>query len=205
MKKITHISGPSIPLNMKDVDTDLIIPAQFLTQVTKQGYGQALFRRLCDSNPNFVFNQPQFRHGKILIAGDNFGCGSSREHAVWALMEWGIEAIISTSFSDIFYNNSAKNGLLLIVQPQKIVHKLMLHAERGNYKLTIDVAHQIISTPDHEKHPFEIEPFRKYCFTQGHDELDYILSHMKEIENFGIKQRERVYSPIFSTLHGIHD
>lgn len=197
MKKINTISGLAIPLDMKDVDTDLIIPAQYLTQVTKQGYGQALFRRLCDGNPDFVFNQEKFRSGNILIAGENFGCGSSREHAVWALMEWGIEAIIANSFSDIFFANSAKNGLLLIVQPEKIIKHLLAEAGKENYILNINVDEQTITTSRQEKYSFEIDSFRKYSFTQGMDELDYLLSHMQEIEAFGRKQREQEYSTVF--------
>lgn len=201
MKKITHISGIAIPLNMRDVDTDLIIPAQFLTEVTKEGYGQALFRRLRDSDPDFVFNQPRFHSAKILIAGENFGCGSSREHAVWALMEAGITAIICSSFSDIFYSNSAKNGLVLIRLPEKIIQTMLINAEHADYILTIDIENQLVTSSLQEKFNFNIEPFRKYCFVHGLDELDYILSYKHKIENYDNKQREKNYSTVFNPIH----
>lgn len=178
MKKIIQISGLTIPLNMNDVDTDLIIPAQYLTQTTKNGYGQALFRRLRDLDTNFIFNQPRFQSAKILITGNNFGCGSSREHAVWALMEAGIQAIIANSFSDIFSSNSAKNGLLLISLPEKTIQKMLMHAAESNYALNIDIENQTIVSSNNEIFNFDIDPFLKYCFMNGLDELDYILMHL---------------------------
>lgn len=203
MKKILHISGLAIPLNMRDVDTDLIIPAQYLTKVSKEGYGQALFRRLRDSDPNFVFNQARYHSGKILIADENFGCGSSREHAVWALMEAGIEAIISSSFSDIFYSNSAKNGLVLIIQPEKIIKKMIAHAENEHYELTIDIENQSIKSSLQEEFHFHMDSFIKYCFVHGLDQLDYILSYRSEIENFDNNQREKLFSTVFNLINVI--
>jgi 3-isopropylmalate/(R)-2-methylmalate dehydratase small subunit len=203
MKKIIHISGLAIPLNRRDVDTDLIIPAQYLTQVTKEGYGQALFRRLKDSDPDFVFNQARYHSAKILIAGDNFGCGSSREHAVWALMEAGIKVIISSSFSDIFYSNSAKNDLVLIIQPEKIVKKMMANAEKEHYVLTVDIENQTIKSSLDEDFHFQIEAFRKHCFLHGLVQLDYILSHSNEIEQFDNKQKEMPYSNVFNPIDAI--
>lgn len=197
--KITQVSGLTIPLNLRDVDTDLIIPAQYLTQVTKEGYGQALFRRLRDQDPNFVFNQPRFHEAKILIAGENFGCGSSREHAVWALMEAGIKAVISPSFSDIFYSNSAKNGLLLINQPKEIIQTMLAYADKGDYVLTIDIKNQTITSSTQEKFHFDIEPFRQHCFINGLDELDYIVSYRQIIENYDKQQDKKDYATVFNS------
>jgi 3-isopropylmalate/(R)-2-methylmalate dehydratase small subunit len=199
MKKIKQVSGLVIPLNMRDVDTDLIIPAQYLTQVSKQGYGQAVFRRLRDTDPNFVFNQAQFSGAKILVAGENFGCGSSREHAVWALMEAGIEAIIANSFSDIFSSNSSKNGLVLIIQPDAVIKKMLSTALKGNYQLTIDLEKQVIQSSQNEEFNFSLNPFQRYCFINGHDQLDYIVQQKNEIENFDNNQKEKIYSTVFNS------
>lgn len=181
MQKIKQITGQTIPLAMNDVDTDLIIPAQYLTSVDKKGYGKHLFTRLRQADPDFVFNRDIFAKASILIAKENFGCGSSREHAVWALLEAGIKAIIAASFSDIFYNNSAKNGLVLIMQPLSIIEKLIAAANTGHYELTIDIETQNIITADATQLSFSLDSFHQYCFLNGLDELDYLLAHTGQI------------------------
>lgn len=184
MQAIKLISGLAMPLAKNDVDTDLIIPAQFLTQVSKQGYGEHCFQRLRENDPNFVMNLPQFAKANILISGDNFGCGSSREHAVWALQQAGIQAIIAQSFADIFANNSGKNALLLIEQPKEIIEVMLRNAADANYSLTIDVVNLKIETNRNEKFSFTMDSFQHYCLINGLDELDYLLAHQKEIKAF---------------------
>ncbi len=182
MKKITQITGLTIPLAMDDVDTDLIIPAQYLTSTSKQGYGEHLFARLRQNDPNFVFNQPKYTEAVILISRNNFGCGSSREHAVWALQEAGIQAVIAASFADIFASNSAKNGLLLITLAPDRIQSMLKFAEKFPYCLSIDLEKQTITSTQEEIVHFVINPFLKDCFLQGMDELDYLLSYQRKIE-----------------------
>ncbi|MFI4955255.1 MAG: 3-isopropylmalate dehydratase small subunit, partial [Gammaproteobacteria bacterium] len=163
MKKIHQISGQPIPLEMNDVDTDLIIPAQFLTAVTKAGYGENLFRRLRESDPDFVFNQDKFKGANILITQNNFGCGSSREHAVWALQEAGIQAVIAVSFADIFFSNSAKNGLVLITLPIETINHMIENSKQDGYQLTIDIDKLKITSTKQEQYKFSFDPFRQHC------------------------------------------
>jgi 3-isopropylmalate/(R)-2-methylmalate dehydratase small subunit len=191
MKKITKISGKTIPLTMSDVDTDLIIPAQYLTAVTKKGYGENVFRRLRDKSPDFVFNQDRFAGANILISQINFGCGSSREHAVWALQEAGIEAVIAMSFADIFYNNSAKNGLLLIQLSASVITQMLQDANSGEYQLMIDVEQQRIQSNRADIFHFEMDAFCRYCFVQGMDDLDYLINHKKQITDFEQRRGDR--------------
>lgn len=193
MKKITCISGKTIPLTMNDVDTDLIIPAQYLTSISREGYGKNLFTRLRQSNPDFVFNQPQFAGANILITQENFGCGSSREHAVWALQEAGIQAVIAISFADIFFGNSSKNGLLLITQPKEVINKLLELAKSGNYVLSIEVENQIITANNGDTFPFTMNPFLQYCFINGLDDMDYLLAHKEQIVSYKNRQRGREF------------
>lgn len=188
MEKITHISGKTIPLAMNDVDTDLIIPAQYLTSTSMTGYGENVFRRLRDSDPNFVFNQEKFKGANILITQDNFGCGSSREHAVWALVNAGIHAVIAESFADIFFNNAAKNGLVLIKQPAQVIHELINLAKTGEFFLEINIEDQIINSVD-KQYTFEIDPFHQYCLVNGLDHLDYILAHQAQVQQWSQKDR----------------
>lgn len=169
---------------MKDVDTDLIIPAQFLTSISREGYGQNLFRRLRDSDPNFPFNQEKFRGASIMVADSNFGCGSSREHAVWAILGGGIRVVIAKSFADIFYNNSAKNGLLLVVLPPDVVEALLAAAGNGDFEVTVDLASQTVTLPGEIEHKFDYDPFRKHCMLNGLDDIDYIRSYEKDINAF---------------------
>ncbi|CAM6002433.1 unnamed protein product [Sphagnum balticum] len=190
MEKFTSLKSKVIPLPMKDVDTDMIIPAQFLTSITRDGYGQNLFRRLRDNDTNFPFNQDRFRGASILIADHNFGCGSSREHAVWALDGAGIRVVIAKSFADIFYNNSAKNGLLLITLPEEVVDKLLTAAQAADLELTVDLEKQVVSSPGANEFTFNFDPFRKHCILHGLDDIDYILSHAKEISEFRAWQKD---------------
>lgn len=196
MKKIETIIGKTIPLDRNDVDTDLIIPAQYLTSTVKTGYGENLFRRLRDSDPNFIFNQKLFSDAKILISKHNFGCGSSREHAVWALKEWGIDVILAVSFADIFFHNSAKNGLLLIQLPERMIENLLSKSKSGNFYLTVNLNKQIIKTDDQTIYNFEMDPFRKHCFMNGLDDLDYLTTHLDEIKLFKQKQDAQQFSNI---------
>ena len=183
MNKFSTISSRAIPLNLNDVDTDLIIPAQYLTGISRDGYAEGLFRRLRDVDPHFPLNLPDFRQAQILVASENFGCGSSREHAVWALTGWGIQVIIAKSFADIFAGNSAKNGLLLITLPATTVDRLRSIAESSGELFEINLHTQTVSVSG-QTHPFEYDPFRKHCLLEGLDDLDYILSMRNQIEAF---------------------
>lgn len=194
MKPTTHIKGKTIPLAMNDVDTDLIIPAEFLTSISKAGYGEHLFKRLRQANPDFPFNKKEFSGANICITQANFGCGSSREHAVWALQEAGIQVIIAESFADIFAGNSAKNGLLLITQPKEVITQLLQSANSGTAQLEIDIAQQTITTPNQEVFHFTMDPFRQHCFIHGLDDLDYLLSQQPQIAAYQQKQQFRQFS-----------
>jgi 3-isopropylmalate/(R)-2-methylmalate dehydratase small subunit len=195
MDKFTTLTGVAAPLPMINVDTDKIIPKQHLKTVERTGLGKALFEELRyrndgSENPDFVLNQPAYRQAKILIAGENFGCGSSREHAPWALMDFGIRCVIASSFADIFYNNSFKNGMLLIKLPQAIVNELMEDARKGaNARLTVDLAAQTITRPDGGTVKFDIDPFLKDCLLNGLDDIGLTLKKESKIAAFEQKQR----------------
>jgi 3-isopropylmalate/(R)-2-methylmalate dehydratase small subunit len=195
MEKFIEHTGKVIPLFMKDIDTDMIIPAQYMTSVSREGYAEHLFVRLKASDPHFPFNNPKYKDASILIGGSNFGCGSSREHAVWALLGAGIKIIIAPSFADIFYNNSSKNGLLLITLPFEIVSAIASDASEREAFLNINLEEQILFferrmddknliTNQNEIYNFEIDPFKKHCFINGFDELDYLLSHKEIIKDY---------------------
>ena len=187
MKAITHIKGIAIPMNITDIDTDIIIPAQYLTSTSQTGYGEHAFARL-RAEKDFVLNQEKYKGAPVLLTGSNFGCGSSREHAVWAIKELGIDAIIAPSFADIFTNNAKKNGLLLIQQPQDVVDKLMQQATDSNLELTIDIEKQTINTDDLSLE-FTLNDFFKHCLINGLDELDYLISHKSKIKLFKNQQK----------------
>jgi 3-isopropylmalate/(R)-2-methylmalate dehydratase small subunit len=195
MDKFTTLTGVAAPLPMINVDTDKIIPKQHLKTVERTGLGKALFEELRyrddgSENPDFVLNQPAYRQAKILVAGENFGCGSSREHAPWALMDFGIKCVIASSFADIFYNNSFKNGMLLIKLPPKIVSELMDDARKGaNARLTIDLASQTITRPDGEKIQFEIDGNLKHNLLNGLDDIGLTLQKESQIASFEAKRR----------------
>ena len=190
MEKVIKFTAKVAPLAMKDVDTDLIIPAQCLTSVSRDGYGENLFRRLKDNDLNFVCNRAEFKDAKILVADDNFGCGSSREHAVWAIQGAGFKCVIAKSFADIFFNNSAKNGLLLITLPSAQIDKILKDAENGNYSLEIDLENQQINLPDGKSCKFDYDPFRKYCLLNGLDDIDYLLSQKADIEKYRQERKQ---------------
>jgi 3-isopropylmalate/(R)-2-methylmalate dehydratase small subunit len=190
MDKFTKLDGVAAPLKMINVDTDMIIPKQYLKTIKRTGLGGGLFseKRYRDDgseNPDFVLNKPAYRQAKILIAGDNFGCGSSREHAPWALLDFGIRCVISTSFGDIFYNNCFKNGILPIQVSDEELEKLFDDAERGaNATLSIDLAQQEIRGPDGGVIKFEIDSFRKHCLLNGLDDIGLTLVKKDKIDSY---------------------
>ena len=186
MKKQRFIEGVCIPMDMDDINTDVIIPAQYLTQTSQAGYGQHAFKRLKENNSNFVLNQEKFSAATIMISGTNFGCGSSREHAVWAIQELGIQAIIAESFADIFRNNAQKNKLVLIEQPASICKKLMETAE-SSLNLYIDIQAASIQFNEQQL-DFAIDPFFQHCLINGTDELDYLTNQLDAIKHFKQQQ-----------------
>jgi 3-isopropylmalate/(R)-2-methylmalate dehydratase small subunit len=196
MQRFTKLSGVAAPLPMVNVDTDMIIPKQFLKTLVRTGLGKALFfeqRYLDDGKekPDFVLNKPAYRKAQILVAGANFGCGSSREHAPWALLDFGIRCVIAPSFADIFYNNCFKNGILPIALPQADVDKLMDDAERGaNAVISIDLEKQEIRGPDGGCIKFEIDPFRKQCLLNGWDDIGLTMRHEKDISGFEARRKQ---------------
>jgi len=196
MEKFKSFTAKAMPLSMKDIDTDMIIPAQFLTSVSRAGYGQNLFRRLRDNDPQFPINQEKYKGAGIIIADSNFGCGSSREHAVWAILDAGFRAIVAKSFADIFYNNSGKSGLILATLPDKTVDKLLATATNEELILTVDLEAKEVRR-DGEIFPFDYDPFRRHCILNGLDDIDYILSIKDDIYNF---RKEQTKAPLMSTL-----
>jgi 3-isopropylmalate/(R)-2-methylmalate dehydratase small subunit len=190
MQKFTTLTGVAAPLPMRNVDTDMIIPKQFLKTIKRTGLGKSLFYEMRydeagNEVPDFVLNKPAYRKAQILVTGENFGCGSSREHAPWALLDFGIRCIIAPDFADIFYNNCFQNGILPIKLPQAEVDKLMDDAARGaNATLTIDLERQEIRGPDGGVITFEIDPFRKHCLLNGLDNIGLTLEKQKAIEAF---------------------
>lgn len=190
MDKFTTLTGIAAPMPLINVDTDMIIPKQFLKTIKRSGLGVNLFdeMRYDDSRneiPNFVLNKPQYRESEILVAGDNFGCGSSREHAPWALVDFGIRAVIAPSFADIFYNNCFKNGMLPITLPQDQVDVLMRDAEKGaNARITIDLEAQTVTTSDGETFSFEVDLFKKHCLLNGLDDIGLTMEKAGAIDTF---------------------
>ena len=190
MDKFTTLQGIAAPFPMVNVDTDRIIPARFLKTIKKTGLGKHLFNELRynedgSEKPDFFLNKPAYRETRILVAGENFGCGSSREHAPWALVDFGIRCVIAPSFADIFNNNASKNGMLLIALPQETVDKLMEDAEKGgNARLSVDLEKQQIVRPDGETIGFDIEPFKKHCLLNGLDDIALTLQKDAKIGAF---------------------
>lgn len=190
MEKFITLDGVAAPFPMINCDTDRIIPARFLKTIKRIGLGVNLFNdvRYNDDGSevvDFVLNKPAYREAKLLVAGANFGCGSSREHAPWALSDFGIRCVIAPSFADIFYNNSFKNGMLLITLPQEIIDKLMLDAENGeNARLSVDLELQQITRPDGEVISFKIEPFKKHCLLNGLDDIGLTMQKEDKITKF---------------------
>jgi 3-isopropylmalate/(R)-2-methylmalate dehydratase small subunit len=204
MQKFEKLTGLALPLDRANVDTDAIIPKQYLKSIMRTGFGPNLFddwryldpgepgmdhtrRRI---NPGFVLNQARYQGAQILLARDNFGCGSSREHAPWALMDYGFRAIIAPSYADIFYNNSFKNGLLPIVFPRETVDKLFREcAATPGYRLIVDLVAQTVTTPSNEAFRFEIDAFRKHCLIHGLDDIGLTLQHVDEIKAYEARRR----------------
>src|SRR6476620_2198206 len=194
MQKFETLTGVAAPLNIVNIDTDMIIPKQFLKTIKRTGLGKSLFYEMRFTQDgqeigDFVLNKPAYRKAEILVAGDNFGCGSSREHAPWALLDFGIRCVISTSFADIFYNNCFKNGILPIKVSADDLKKLMDDAERGaNATMTIDLPNQEIRGPDGGTVKFDIDPFRKHCLLNGLDDIGLTLEKASSIDAFEKKQ-----------------
>lgn len=204
MKKFEKLNGLVVPIDRANVDTDAIIPKQYLKSIKRTGFGPNLFDdwRYLDPgepgmdhsrrrpNPEFVLNQSRYRGAQILLARENFGCGSSREHAPWALADYGIRALIAPSYADIFYGNCFKNGLLPIVLPAEVVDRLFREtfATEG-YRLTLDLEAQTVTTPSGEAFAFDIDPFRKHCLLEGLDEIGLTLQHADEIRAYEARRR----------------
>jgi 3-isopropylmalate/(R)-2-methylmalate dehydratase small subunit len=196
MEKFTTLRGVAAPMPMINIDTDKIIPKLHLKTIKRTGLGKALFEEMRytpdgKERPEFVLNKPAYRKAQILVAGDNFGCGSSREHAPWALLDFGIRCVISTSFADIFYNNCFKNGILPIKVTQEQLDKLMDDAERGsNAILTIDLEKQEITGPDGGSVKFDLDPFRKHCLLNGLDDIGLTMQKDKSIDDYEAKRKQ---------------
>ncbi len=195
MDKFEKLTGVAAPMPLVNIDTDMIIPKQFLKTIKRSGLGVNLFdemRYLDDGseNPDFVLNKPAYRNAQILVAGDNFGCGSSREHAPWALLDFGIRCVISTSFADIFFNNCFKNGILPVALPPEQVDVLMKEAEKGeNARITVDLEAQEITTSDGDVFAFDIDPFKKHCLLNGLDDISLTMEKSKSIDDFEAKAK----------------
>jgi 3-isopropylmalate/(R)-2-methylmalate dehydratase small subunit len=190
MDKFKTITGIAAPMEMINIDTDMIIPKQFLKTIKRTGLGVNLFDEMRfddDGNeiPDFVLNQPAYRNAGIIVAGENFGCGSSREHAPWAIRDFGIACVIAPSFADIFYNNCFKNGILPVALPQDVVDVLMKDAEKGaNARMIVDLAAQTVTTSDGEVFSFEVDPFKKHCLLEGLDDIALTLEKVSAIDRF---------------------
>jgi 3-isopropylmalate/(R)-2-methylmalate dehydratase small subunit len=206
MEKFIRKEGLVAPLDRANVDTDAVIPKQFLKSIERTGFGPNLFDewRYLDHgepgmdnskrplNPDFVLNQARYRGATVLLARENFGCGSSREHAPWALLQYGFQAVIAPSFADIFYNNSLKNGLLLIKLDEKIVAQLFREVEASpGYRVAVDLEAQTVTTPGGETFSFAIDPFTKHCLLNGLDEIGLTLEHADDIRSFETQHRAR--------------
>jgi 3-isopropylmalate/(R)-2-methylmalate dehydratase small subunit len=207
MEKFTTLTGVAAPLNMINIDTDMIIPKQFLKTIKRTGLGKNLFAEMRynedgSEKPDFVLNQSAYRNAQILVADDNFGCGSSREHAPWALLDFGIRCVISTSFADIFYNNCFKNGILPITVSKEDLDKLMDDAERGsNATLSIDLEAQTIQGPDGGEVTFELDAFKKECLLNGLDDVGLTLRKKDIIDSYEDKlNADRPWIPGVATV-----
>lgn len=195
MKAFTTLTGIAAPLPMANVDTDKIIAARFLKTIARTGLGKNLFHAMRfnddgSEKPDFILNQEPYRRAEILIAFENFGCGSSREHAPWALLDFGIRCVIAPDFADIFHNNSTKNGILPIRLPREICEALMEDAKMGgNARLTVDLERQVVVRPSGEEIPFEVDAFRKHCLLNGLDDIGQTMQHAPAIDDYEAKRR----------------
>lgn len=181
MEALREVDGRAIPFGAKNVDTDVIIPAHWLKTITRDGMGRGAFETL-RKDPDNLFDSPEFAGSPILIAGDNFGCGSSREHAAWALLDLGIKAVIAPSFSDIFSSNAFKNGILTVVLPQAAIDRLMEVARTD--PIHIDLENQVVTTPFQDRFEFQIDPFRKHCLIEGLDEVGLTMARNAQISAY---------------------
>jgi len=194
MDAFTTLTGIAAPMPLLNIDTDMIIPKQFLKTIHRSGLGknpfdEMRFRPDGTEVADFVLNQPAWRHAEIIVAGDNFGCGSSREHAPWALLDFGIRCVISTGFADIFYNNCFKNGILPVVLPPDAVAVLMADAQRGaNARIAVDLPAQTVTTSDGQVFGFEIDPHRKHCLLNGLDDIGLTLEKVAAIDSYEARQ-----------------
>mgnify|MGYP000933767306 CR=1 FL=1 len=190
MTPFTTLTGIAAPMPLVNIDTDMIIPKQFLKTIKRTGLGVNLFDEMRYTQdgqeiPDFVLNQPPYRNAEIIVAGDNFGCGSSREHAPWALLDFGIRCVISTSFADIFYNNCFKNGILPVVLPEAAVAQLMDDARNGaNARITVDLGAQTVTGADGTSFGFDIDPFKKHCLMNGLDDIGLTMEKVDRIDAF---------------------
>ena len=190
MDKFEKLSGIAAPMPLINIDTDMIIPKVFLKTIKRSGLGVNLFDEMRyqddgSENPDFVLNKPQYRETEILVAGDNFGCGSSREHAPWAIKDFGIRCVISTSYADIFFNNCFKNGILPIVLPKAQVDVLMKDAEKGsNARIEVDLEAQTVTTSDGETFSFEVDAFKKHCLLNGLDDIGLTMEKAASIDAY---------------------
>jgi 3-isopropylmalate/(R)-2-methylmalate dehydratase small subunit len=190
MEKFTTLTGIAAPMPLVNIDTDMIIPKQFLKTIARTGLGKNLFdemRYTLDGQeiPDFVLNQPAYRKAEILVAGDNFGCGSSREHAPWALLDFGIRCVIATSFADIFFSNCFKNGILPVVLPQAAIDHLMDDARKGeNARITVDLDSQTVTASDGQTFAFEVDAFKKHCLMNGLDDIGLTLEKATAIDAY---------------------
>ena len=197
MEKFEKLSGVAAPMPLVNIDTDMIIPKVFLKTIKRSGLGVNLFDEMRydrdgKEKPDFVLNKPQYRDAKILVAGDNFGCGSSREHAPWAIADFGIKCVISTSFADIFYNNCFKNGILPLVLPEDAVETLMKDAEKGaNSIIEVDLENQTIVSSDGEIFRFEVDPFKKHCLLNGLDDIGLTMEKEDHIAAYESKTSQQ--------------
>ena len=193
MEKFTTLTGVAAPMPLVNIDTDMIIPKQFLKTIQRSGLGKNLFDEMRFTQdgqeiPDFVLNQPAYRNAEILVAGDNFGCGSSREHAPWALLDFGIRCVISTSFADIFFNNCFKNGILPVVLPQEAVDALMDDARKGaNARISVDLESQTVTASDGSTYKFEVDAFKKHCLMNGLDDIGLTLEKASAIDSYEAK------------------
>jgi 3-isopropylmalate/(R)-2-methylmalate dehydratase small subunit len=195
MEAFTTLTGIAAPMPKANVDTDQIIPARFLKSIARSGFGKNLFANFRykedgAENPDFVLNQPPYRKAEILIAFENFGCGSSREHAPWALTDFGIRCVIAPDFADIFHNNSFKNGLLPVKLPRAVCEQLMEDARLGgNARITVDLERQVVVRPSGEEIPFQIDPFRRHLLLNGLDDIGQTMQHAPAIDGYEAKQK----------------
>ena len=193
MEKFTTLTGVAAPMPLVNIDTDMIIPKQFLKTIQRSGLGKNLFDEMRYTQdgaeiPSFVLNQPAYRKAQILVAGDNFGCGSSREHAPWALLDFGIRCVISTSFADIFFNNCFKNGILPVVLPQEAVDHLMDDARKGeNARISVDLESQTVTASDGKTFHFEVDAFKKHCLLNGLDDIGLTMEKASSIDAYEAK------------------